>query len=406
MLVSPSTIPGRDSPRRVSRNVVLLGLVSLLTAMSSAMVYGLLPVFLVKVLGASTALVGLIEGAAEATTSLMKIGSGALSDRFGRRKPLVVLGYALSALNKLAFPLAEAVSTVFMARLVDRVGKGIRDAPRDAFLTDVTPSEMRGSGFGLRLSFYTIGFVAGPLAAIGLMVLTGDDFRLVFWVAVVPAFASVAVLLLAVKEAPIKVADGRPALRLRLGELASLGTAYWWSIAIACLLSLARFSQAFLVLKAHAIGIDAAFVPMILVLTHLVYSATAYPFGMLADSVDRRLQLTLGSAILIGADIVLATAGTAWVTAAGAALWGLQMGVTQGLLAASVADAAPDRLRGTAFGIYDLAVGVATFMSSAAAGALWMQVGPRLTFMAGACVAAAAMLVLVMGPRPHGRGRR
>lgn len=401
MLVSGSSIPRREpSARGLSRNVVLLGVVSLLTAMSSAMVYGLLPVFIVKVLGASVAAVGLLEGAAEATTSLMKIVSGVLSDRFGRRKPLVALGYALSALNKIAFPLAEGMSTVFAARVVDRVGKGIRDAPRDAFLTDVTPSEMRGSGFGLRLSFYTIGFVAGPLAAIGLMMLTGDDFRLVFWIAVIPAFLSLGVLLLAVKEAPRTMAAGERRFRVRRHDLAGLSGAFWWSIAIASVLSLARCSQAFLVLKAHDIGVDAAFVPAILVLTHVVYSVTAYPFGTLADSVDRRLQLMLGAAILVGADAVLAAASTAWGTALGAALWGLQMGVTQGLLAASVADAAPGRLRGTAFGIYDLAVGIATFAASAAAGSLWLWGGAGLAFAAGACVAAFAMLVLWTRPAP------
>lgn len=384
---------------RLSPTVAWLGAVSLLTAMSSAMVYGLLPIFLLKVLGASTAVVGLLEGAAEGTSSLMKILSGALSDRFGRRKPLLVLGYTLSAFNKMLFPLSEAVSSVIIARIVDRVGKGIRDAPRDAFLTDITPSEIRGSGFGLRLTFYTTGFVLGPLTAIGLMAVSGDDFRLVFWMAVVPAFAAIVILLWAVREMP---GQRLPAARwwpIRVSDLRSFAAPFWWWIAIAGLLSLARFSQAFLVLKAHDVGVDAAFVPIILVLTHTVYAAAAYPFGVLADRLDRRAQLGGGIAILIVADLVLMSATSFEVTAFGAALWGLQMAVTQGLLAASVADAAPDAFRGTAFGIYELAVGLATFIASAVAGALWMAGGAMLTFAAGACMAAVAILMLLIGSR-------
>ena len=335
------------------------------------MIYGLLPVFLVTALGASMTTVGLIEGVAEATTSAMKIFSGAASDWIGRRKPLVVLGYALSAVNKLLFPLAETASTVLVARIADRIGKGIRDAPRDALLADMTPTAIRGSGFGLRLALYTIGAVAGPLAAIALMTLSGDDFRLVFWIALLPGFASVVVLLIGVKEAPNRRSDDRGRCPVRRNDLALLRAPFWWAISIAAIFSLARFSPAFLVLKAHDIGIDAAFVPMILVIMYSIYSAAAYPFGVMADGVNRHLQLGIGAVILVAADLVLASAGTIWMTALGAALWGLQMGVTQGLLSAAVADAAPERVRGTAFGILDLAVGLATFIASAGAGLLW-----------------------------------
>jgi MFS family permease len=382
---------------RLPANVALLGLVSLLTAMSSAMVYGLLPLFLVKVLGASAAVVGIIEGAAEATTSLLKLASGAISDWVGRRKPLVVLGYTFSAVNKLLFPVAEAVSTIVLARIVDRIGKGIRDAPRDAFLTDVLPSHMRGSGFGLRLTFYTTGFVLGPLIAIGLMRLSGDDFRLVFWVAVIPAFLAIAVLLIAVKEDPNHSADAAARSPFRLRDLGSFSTSFWGVITIASLLSLSRCSQAFLVLKANHVGVDPAFVPLILVLTHTVYSATAYPFGILADRLDRRIQLGLGIAILFIAHVLLATAATIELAAVGAALWGLQLAVTQGLLAASVADAAPNDRRGTAFAIFDLAVGAATFVASTTAGVLWViGGGPGLAFAGGACIAVGAMVVLLL----------
>jgi MFS family permease len=375
----------------------------MLTAMSSAMIYGLLPVFLVRVLGVSIAAVGLIEGLAEATNSLVKVFSGALSDRLGRRKPLVLFGYTLSAVVKTLFPLAGAVSTVLAARVIDRLGKGIRDAPRDAFMADITAPEIRGTGFGLRLALAFTGSVIGPIAAIGLMKLSGDDFRLVFWIALVPAYLSIVLLVLAVKEVP--VAECGSHLPIRRSDLASLPIAFWWAIVVASLLSLARFSPAFLVLKAHEIGVDAAFVPMILVVVYLVYSLTAYPFGILADHMSRQLQLGCGAIVLIGADMVLATTNSIWWTVLGAALWGLNLGVTQGLLGATIADAATDRLRGTAFGIYDVAVGVTAFGASAGAGVIWMLGGPGAAFIAGACFAALAGLLLLLRPLPLGDRR-
>lgn len=402
MIVSDSapSSPDPPAPKRLSPNVAALGFVSLFTAMSSAMIYGLLPVFLVRVLGASMASVGLIEGMAEAASSLIKIVSGAASDRIGRRKPLVVFGYTLSAIIKTLFPHAETASAVLTARVIDRLGKGIRDAPRDAFLADLTAPGVRGMGFGLRLALAIAGFVFGPLFAVGLMRLSGDDFRLVFWIALIPAYLSIIVLLFAVKELPISHDQGERWAPIRRGDLAALPQSFWWAIAIASLLALARFSPAFLVLKAHDTGVDAAFVPMILGLMYLVFSVTAYPFGLLADHFDRRLQLGIGAVVLISADVVLASAETIWLAAFGAALWGLQLGATQGALGATIADAAPGRLRGTAFGIYDVAVGVATFIASTAAGTLWMTGGPALAFGASACVAAAATLMLWFRPTP------
>jgi MFS family permease len=386
---------------RLPRHIVVLGIISFLTAMSSSMVYGLLPVFLVTVLHSTTATVGIIEGLAEATTSLTKILSGVASDWLGRRKPIVLLGYALSAVNKVLFPLADAASTVLVARVIDRIGKGTRDAPRDAFLTDVTPAPIRGSGFGLRLTFYTTGFVVGPLTAMGLMNLSGDDFRLVFWIAVIPAALAIVVLLVALKEPLRRAAIDPPRLRIRLRRLARFPSSFWWAITVASLLSLARFSQAFLVLKTYDIGVDAANVAIILVLVHLVYAAAAYPFGILSDRVDRRVQLGIGALVLICASTTLAAADTLVMTVVGAALWGLQLAVTQGLLSASVADAAPEHLRGTAFGIYELAVGVATFVASTAAGILWMVGGPTLTFGISAMVATAAVVALLLRPMPN-----
>ena len=399
---------GLDNPihdqhawRRFSPNVTVLGIVSALTAMSSAMIYGLLPVFLVRVLGASMASVGVIEGLAEAATSFVKIVSGSASDWIGRRKPLVVFGYVLSALVKTLFPVATLASTVLVARVVDRMGKGIRDAPRDAFLADLISPSLRGSGFGWRLSLAIAGFVIGPLLAVVVMRWSGDDFRLVFWIALFPAYLSVILLLVAVTELPPDISADRSHVPIGRFDLAGLPPQFWWTIVIASLLSLARFSQAFLVLKAHDIGIAVAFVPLVLIVTHLVFSLTAYPFGMLADRIDRRYQLAVGAFILIGAHVTMASATTVAQTAIGAALWGLQLGATQGLLGAAVADAAPGRLRGTAFGVFDVAVGIATFAASAGAGLLWTLGGPAAAFATGAGIAAIAALILLLERSPE-----
>jgi len=391
---------GPDVPPALSRNVIALGLVSLCMAMSSAMIHGLLPAFLITVLGVSVLSVGTIEGVAEATTSFVKIFSGRLSDGLGRRKVLVVLGYTLSAAAKLLFPVAETASSILAARTTDRIGKGIRDAPRDALLADVTPSEIRGSGFGLRTALYTIGAVAGPLTATGLMTQTGDNYRLVFSLAVIPGFLSIAVLVIGVQEVSDWPTGQQRRIIMRRGDLQLLTPVFWWAVSIAAILALARCSQAFLLLKAGSIGIDPAFVPIILVLMNLVFSASAYPCGMLADRISRRLQLGIGVGVLIAADLALVFAQTIWLTAIGAALWGLQMGLIQGLLSAVVADASPRQIRGTAFAIYDVAVGIATLVAAIGAGALWLAGGPAATFSAAASLAIAAALVLLLRPVP------
>jgi MFS family permease len=393
----PLVLEPAPKPGGLNANVVALGFVSLLMGMSSAMIYGLMPVFLVTVMGASMAAVGALEGIAEATNSFVKIFSGYISDRLGRRKPLVVMGYALSAINKLVFPLADSVAMVLFARIADRVGKGIRDAPRDALLTDITPTRSRGANFGLRLALYTVGAVIGPLFAIALMTLSDNDFRLVFWIALIPGAISVAVVIFGVTERA-EPADNarRPALCRQ--DFSQLPAAFWWTIALTAILATARFSPAFLVLKMHHVGMDAAFVPAILAVMYVIYSASAYPFGVLADRTDRTVQLTAGIAILVSADLVLAFSNTVWMTALGAALWGLQMGVSQGLLTAVIGDNAPAHLRGTAFGLFDLAVGVATFTASAGAGLLWTVGGPAMTFVTGASLCLLALGLLMFRP--------
>jgi MFS family permease len=299
---------------------------------------------------------------------------------------------------KTIFPVADTAFPILAGRVIDRLGKGIRDAPRDAFLADLTIKDIRGRGFGLRLSLAISGFVLGPFIAIFLMKFSDDDFRLVFWAALIPAYLAIIVLLLAVKEFPSNDHGSERSLSFHGSDIKSLSAALWWVISIASVLSLARYSQAFLVLKAYDIGIDTAFVPMALVVAYLAFSMSAYPFGILADRINRRLQLELGALVLIGADLILLSASTVWFAAIGAALWGLQMGITQGLLGAIVADIAPDRLRGTAFGLYDFANGIGTLLASSAAGFMWMTGGPYLTFGFSACVATVAALMLLVRP--------
>jgi MFS family permease len=349
-----------------------------------------LPVFLVTVLGASALSVGLIEGIAEATNAMVKVFSGAVSDWLGKRKLLVVLGYGLGAATKPLFALAGGAGMVLAARFIDRVGKGIRGAARDALIADVTPPALRGTAFGLRQSMDTVGAFLGPLLAMLLMVLTGDDFRLVFWIAVIPAVLAVLVLVYAVKEPALPRQASRRPFPIQRAEMARLSGAFWWPVGVATVLMLARFSEAFLLLAAQHAGMQVALVPAILVAMNLVYAASAYPFGRLADRMSRQALLLLGIAFLIVADIVLALAGSVWLVILGAAIWGLHMGATQGLLSALVADAVPADLRGTAFGLYGLLTGVGLLLGSVLAGALWTVAGPAATFTAGAVIAGLA----------------
>ena len=348
--------------RQVPASVWVLGFVSLLMDVSSEMVHCLLPMFMVGTLGASVSAVGAIEGFAEATALIVKVFSGTLSDRLGRRKALAVFGYTLGAATKPLFALAGSVGTVLAARVVDRGGKGIRGAPRDALVADSTPPHLRGAAFGLRQSLDSVGAVAGPLAATGLMIWWAGDYRAVFWFAVLPAFMSVALL------------------------------------AIGAVFTLARFSEAFLVLRALQLGVPPALVPLVMVVMSAVYALSAYPFGALSDRVSHRQLLAWGMGVLIAADAVLALAGGWPALLAGVALWGMHMGMTQGLLAAMVADTAPADLRGTAFGFFNLASGVAMFVASALAGLVWDAFGAAATFWSGAGLAILTLLGLALRP--------
>ena len=395
---------GASSPsgwRAVPRAVWTLGFVSLFMDISSEMIHAFLPVFLVSTLGASTALVGLIEGIAEGTASVTKVFSGAISDWFGRRKLLAALGYGLGALTKPVFALAVTPFEVLAARFVDRVGKGIRGAPRDALVADVTPAAVRGAAYGLRQALDTVGGFAGPLLGIGLLAAFGGNLRAVFAVAIVPGLVAVALLVLGVEEPSRPARDTAEPLRLTRAELRRLDLPFWIVVGIGLVFALGRFSEAFLVLRAREVGLPLALVPVVMIVMNLVYAAVATPAGGLSDRVDRRLVLAAGLAALIAADLVLANFGSIAGALVGAGLWGLHMGLTQGSFAALVADTAPRSLRGTAFGLFNLASGVALFLASLLAGGLWDRLGSAATFLCGAAFSALALagLLGLMGRR-------
>ena len=366
--------------------------------LSSELVHALLPVYMTVVLGASMVAVGVVEGIAEATASIVRLFSGTLSDRWRRRKPLVVLGYGLAALSKPLFPLAGTVALVAAARFMDRVGKGIRGAPRDALIADVTPEGARGAAYGLRQALDTVGALLGPLAAIGLMLVFTSDVRTVLWFAVIPALLSLGVLLIWVRDSPAAPASVSP----KTGNLrwaSKLPAAFWVAVSLGAVLTLARFSEAFLVIRAQELGVALALVPAVLVVMNLAYTAIAYPAGVAADRGHRRALLAWGLAALIAADLILASSSNPMWFFAAILLWGAHMGLTQGLLSTLVADAAPAELRGTAFGVFHLVSGIALLAASVLAGWLWASFGPAWTFYAGALFSAIALIGLLLRPR-------
>jgi len=384
----------KHASTRIPPSVWALGFVSMLMDISSEMIHSLLPLFMVGVLGASALTVGLIEGVAESTALIVKVFSGALSDYLGKRKAMAVAGYALGALTKPLFALAPSVGLVLTARFLDRIGKGVRGAPRDALVADITPPEVRGAAFGLRQSLDTVGAFVGPLLAVGLMLLWANDFRAVFWVAVIPGTLAVLLLVFGVRE-PERHLEEKKTNPIHRENIMRLSASYWWVVVVGAVFTLARFSEAFLVLRAQQGGIPVALVPLVMVAMNLVYAGAAYPFGKLSDRMSHKTLLAWGLVVLICADLVLAT-NDHWTTvAAGVALWGVHMGMTQGLLATMVADTAPADLRGTAYGVFNLTSGVAMLIASAVAGALWDQFGASFTFYGGAIFCVLALLGLL-----------
>ncbi|WP_429474994.1 MFS transporter [Paraburkholderia atlantica] len=388
--------------RQIPRSVWVLGCVSLFMDISSEIIHSLLPMFLLASLGTGAGAIGLIEGVAEATAQIVKVFSGTLSDYLGNRKWLAVAGYALGAMSKPLFAVASSVGVVVAARVIDRVGKGIRGAPRDALIADVTPQHLRGAAFGLRQSLDTVGAFLGPLLAVLIMLIWADNFRLAFWLAVIPGVLAVALLTFGITE-PEHEPRAKRSNPVRWHSLRDLGLDYWWVVGIGAVFALARFSEAFLVLRAMGSGVPIALVPLVMVVMNVVYALSAYPFGKLADTMRHTRLLIDGLIVLIGADLVLAH-GTHWsIVVVGVALWGLHMGMTQGLLATMVAHTAPAHLRGTAFGFFNLLSGIVTLVSSVIAGQVWERVGAAMTFYAGAAFGLMTVVLLLFHPTPAER---
>lgn len=381
--------------RNLPRGVVILGFVSMLMDISSEMIHGLLPVYLAVGLGASMLTIGIIEGIAEATASIVKIFSGVVSDYLGKRKLLVSIGYGMAAFTKPIFPLASAIEWIIAARFIDRIGKGIRGAPRDALIADITPKAQHGAAYGLRQSMDTIGAFVGPSLAIALMALSGNDFGLVFWIAVIPAFAAFALVQYGVQE-PVRTREEAaiPDTPIHWREIGKFRAAYWSVVAVGSALTLARFSEAFLILRAQELGLALALAPLVLVVMNIVYSASAYPIGRFSDGRNRLHLIAAGLVVLIVGDLLMAYSDSLWALALGVILWGLHMGFTQGVLSALVADTAPKHLRGTGFGLFNLITGVMMLAASIIAGALWQGFGASVTFYAGAGFATLSLLGL------------
>ena len=382
--------------RSLPAGIWVLGLVSMFMDISSELVHSLLPIFMTTVLGVSVASIGVIEGVAEATAAMTKVFSGAVSDYFRKRKFLVVLGYGLSAVTKPVFPMATSIEWIFGARFVDRLGKGIRGAPRDALVADIVPSRLWGAAFGLRQSLDSVGACVGPLLAVGCMIWFANDIEKVLWAAVVPAFIAVLLLIVAVREPALSAHTPDIRNGLSVADVKRLTGRYWYIVALGAVFTLARFSEAFLILRTQDVGLAISYVPVVMIVMNLVYALFAYPAGVAADRLSARTLLVGGLAVLIVADLVLAIAASPWAVFLGAIFWGLHMAFTQGLMAKLVADTAPAELRGMAFGIFNLVSGGALLLASVVAGLLWSAVGASATFIAGAVFAALAAIGLLL----------
>lgn len=378
--------------KAIPGSIWALGYVSLFTDMSSELIHSLLPYFMVTVLGASMTYVGLIEGVAESSALIVKIFSGPISDVLQRRKLVTVIGYGISTLSKLLFPLAHSISTVFFGRLFDRIGKGVRDAPRNALLGELAPAKIRGACFGLRESLDTVGAMIGPLLAILLMFLLSNNIYLVLWIAIIPAFISLGILIFGVKEPPKKRVKSKYIFMHEL-KIRSLNSAYWKLVVIGFLLALARFSQAFLLLKVQASGLVIMFIPIAMVITSIFYAISGYPAGKLSDYVGRKFVLLFGIGFLIVADLILGFSNSLWIVFLGISFWGLHLGFTESLLATIITDITRAELRGTAFGIFNFISGLGMLGASLVAGILWDHYGAKFSFLAGAIFAITALIM-------------
>ena len=388
---------------KIPKSIWALGFVSLFMDVSSELIHSLMPIFMVTTLGVSVTAVGVVEGIAEATALLTKIFSGTLSDYLGRRKLLTLIGYGLAAFTKPLFPLADSLGLVLTSRFLDRIGKGIRGAPRDALVGELAPAEIRGACFGLRQSMDTVGAFIGPLLAMLFLVVFAGNIRAVLWIAVLPAFISVAILAFGVREPENSRPAGEIRVPIRFRDLRRFGRSYWRLVAIAGVLTLGRFSEAFLILKAQAVGLPLVLVPLVMVVMNIVYALAAYPAGVLSDRINRLSILLVGVAFLVAAGLVLAVADGPWLLMLGVSMWGIHLGLSQGLFAAMIVDTTPAELRGTAFGVFNFVSGIAMLMASVIAGVLWDRYGAVATFLAGAAFAVIALVSLAFC---NGRFRR
>lgn len=383
--------------KKIPKSVWALGFVSLFMDVSSELIHSLLPIFLVSSMGASLTFVGLVEGVGESTALIVKIFSGSLSDLLQRRKIFVVTGYTLSALTKPLFPLAASLSMVFTARILDRIGKGIRDAPRDALISDLVSEDNRGASFGLRQTLDTIGAIVGPLLAIVLMIWFASNIRLVFWVAVIPATIAVVLVMFTIAESKdVKVAAKNPKITLYVKGIESIGYRYWILIAIGAFLTLARFSEAFLVLKTKAVGMPLNWIPIIMIIMNIAFVFSALPSGIISDISGRSRILIIGILLLGLSCLLLAQAADPFMTILGVILWGLHMGLTQGLLSAMVADVTPIALRGFGYGMFYFVCGITTLLSSVLAGIVGDQFGMNMIFYVGAGFSIMTLILLLV----------
>jgi MFS family permease len=373
---------------RLGRNVLALAAVSLLTDVASDMTYPLLPLFLATTLGASATAVGAIEGAAESTAALLKLASGWLSDRVSRRKPLVLAGYGIASLIRPLIGLAQSVTQVLGIRVTDRIGKGIRTAPRDALVADSVDPAIRGRAFGFHRAADHAGAVIGPLLAFALLRWGGLEVRQIFLLTAIPGALAVLALLVGVREVPREMPEASRKLDLR----APLGRRFWSFLAVLLVFTLGNSTDAFLLLRARDLGIDAALIPILWALLHVVKSLSSTPGGALSDRIGRKPLLVAGWILYAAVYFALARADAAWQAWALFAVYGIYFGLTEGVEKALVADLVPEDRRGAAFGWYNLALGIAALPASLIFGTIWDRAGAPAAFGFGAAMALAAAI--------------
>ncbi len=379
--------------------------------LSFVIMFSLSAVYLKNVVGVSTVWIGFLEGFVEAASYAAKLLSGVISDYLRRRKIIMVIGYVLLVISRPLLAMASGFGLVFMARTMERLGNGIQATPRDALVGDIAPKERRGASFGLKRSLGTAGSFVGAAVAMFAMWWTSSNYQVVFWIATIPAFVAFAILILFVKEPkhhafPQKLDPTEsvkpPRQKIKMSDLPKLGRDYWLLMVVIFLFMMSRVGEPFIILHANQnYGLSEVYVPLVMMLYNATYCMSSYPMGALSDRKNRHLVLGLGIAILIAADVILYSAPNLMVLFLGVALWGLQIGTTQGVSVALIIDIVPDHLRGTALGVFYLISTIATIISGAGAGTIAEAYGEGMTFFASSIVAILAILFLFVSmPSP------